>query len=43
MDVSTITPSLSLERFSAECESYQNIFIYFYLVLDNICQKNPIL
>ena len=43
MDVSTITPSLSLGRFSAECESYHNIFISFYLVLDNICQKNPIL
>ena len=41
MDVSTITPSLSLERFSAECESYQNIFIYFYLLLNNICQKIP--
>ena len=41
MDVSTIPPSLSLERFSAECDSYQNLFIYFYLLLNNICQKIP--
>lgn len=43
MDVSTIPPSLSLERFSAECDSTQNIFIYFYLLLNNIVSENLIL